>query len=171
MSSNLKKPVSTSALNGFSKLSQLERYEKLVEIGVLTESEAHHLRSGGLKDTHLAEKFIENVIGYFQVPLGVATNFRIDGRDVVIPLAVEETSIVAAASKTAKWVREVGEITTETVGGLIIGQIQIANVRDFNFESKLKEAKSDLLNMANRDVAHGLVARGGGVEDIANSKN
>jgi hydroxymethylglutaryl-CoA reductase len=166
-SGHFKKPVETSALNGFSKLSQAERYDRLVAVGALSEQEAQHLRSGGLKDTHLAEKFIENVIGYFQIPLGVATNFRIDGRDVVIPLAVEETSIVAAASKTAKWVREVGEITTESVGDLIIGQIQIAKVKDIvNFEKKMRDAKSDLLNLANRDVAHGLVARGGGVEDI-----
>ncbi len=167
MSTYNKKPVESSALNGFSKLSQAERYEKLVEVGALSEQEAQHLRAGGLKDSQLAEKFIENVIGYFQVPLGVATNFRIDGRDVVIPLAVEETSIVAAASKTAKWVREAGEISTESVGDLIIGQIQIAKVRDLkNFESKIREAKADLMNLANRDVAHGLIARGGGVEDI-----
>ncbi len=159
--------VETSALAGFGKLTQDERYEKLVEIGALTESEAHHLKSGGLKDLQLAEKFIENVIGYFQLPLGIATNFRIDGRDVVVPLAVEETSIVAAASKTAKWVREAGVITTETVGELIIGQIQIAKVRDLqNLRVQLQSAKSDLMNLANRDVAHGLVARGGGVEDI-----
>ena len=159
--------VETSALAGFGKLSQEERYAKLVEIGALTASEAQHLKAGGLKDLTLAEKFIENVIGYFQVPMGIATNFRIDGRDVVIPLAVEETSIVAAASKTAKWVREVGEITTETLGELIIGQIQIARVRDIaGLRAKLQDAKPEFIKLANRDVAHGLVARGGGVEDI-----
>jgi hydroxymethylglutaryl-CoA reductase len=159
--------VETSAIAGFGRLSRNERYEKLVEIGAITESEAQHLRSGGLKDTRLAEKFIENVIGYFQVPLGIATNFRIDGHDVVIPLAVEETSIVAAASKTAKWVRESGEITTEVLGHLIIGQIQIAKVRSIaNLRSRLIEHKFDLINLANRNVAQGLVSRGGGVEDI-----
>jgi hydroxymethylglutaryl-CoA reductase len=156
-----------SDIKGFSKLSQEERYKKLIEVGALTESEAQFLRTGGLKDANLADKFIENVIGYFQMPLGVATNFRIDGRDVMIPLAVEETSIVAAASKTAKWVREVGEITTETVGDLIIGQIQVARVSDFAaFEAKVLAAKADLIAAVNRDVAHGLVARGGGVEEI-----
>lgn len=154
-------------LQGFSKLSRDERFRRLVAIGALSESEANALRSGGLKDTALAENFIENVIGYFQIPLGVATNFRIDGRDVVIPLAVEETSIVAAASKTAKWVRESGEITTESIGHLIIGQIQVARVRDFDkFEARVLAAKSDLINSANSDVAYGLVARGGGIEDI-----
>src|SRR6478735_8014606 len=91
---------------GFSKLSKEERLQALQEVGALTSSEADYLSRGGLKDTTLGEKFIENVIGYFQLPLGVATNFNIDGKDFVIPMAVEETSIVAAASKTAKWIRE-----------------------------------------------------------------
>ena len=155
------------ALQGFSKLPREERFKRLVAIGALTESEAQSLKNGGLKDMTLAEKFIENVIGYFQVPLGVATNFRIDDRDLVIPMAVEETSIVAAASKTAKWVREVGTLTTESVGDLIIGQIQVAKVKDFAaFEARVLAAKPDFINSANADVAHGLVARGGGVEDI-----
>jgi hydroxymethylglutaryl-CoA reductase len=140
-----------------------------MEMGALTSDEVSFLKSGGLKDTNLAEKFIENVIGYFQLPLGVATNFRIDGTDYVIPMAVEETSIVAAASKTAKWVREEGEITTETLGKLIIGQIQIAKLTQCDFErfSSLVEVnKKTWIEAANRDVAHGLVARGGGVQEI-----
>ncbi len=154
-------------LQGFSKLPRDERFERLVQVGALTEAEATALKSGGIKDISLAEKFIENVIGYFQIPLGVATNFKIDGRDVVIPLAVEETSIVAAASKTAKWVRENGEIKTESLGSLIIGQIQLAKVQDFEtFKTKVLEAKSDLINSANTSVAQGLVARGGGIEEI-----
>lgn len=154
-------------LQGFSKLTRDDRFKKLVQVGALTEAEASDLRLGGLKDVSLAEKFIENVIGYFQIPLGVATNFNIDGRDVVIPLAVEETSIVAAASKTAKWVRENGEIKTETLGDLIIGQIQLAHVKNFDaFKATILEAKSDLINSANAHVAHGLVARGGGIEEI-----
>jgi hydroxymethylglutaryl-CoA reductase len=164
-------PTSESAfggvLQGFAKLPRDERFKRLVEVGALTEAESQALKAGGLKDMSLAEKFIENVIGYFQIPLGVATNFRIDGRDVVIPLAVEETSIVAAASKTAKWVREAGDIKTETLGKLIIGQIQLAHVKDFaRFEALILGAKVDLINAANINVAQGLVSRGGGIEDI-----
>lgn len=158
---------SEDLFKGFSKLSREERFERLREMGALQPGDVDYLRGGGLKTPELAEKFIENVIGYFQLPLGVVTNFRIDGRDVVIPMAVEETSIIAAASKTAKWVRENGEITTETLGELIIGQIQLARVAEF---SRVREAvernKSEWIAAANRDVAHGLVARGGGVRDI-----
>ena len=72
---------------GFSKLSREERLKALKEVGALQDSDIDYLAKGGLRDTSLGEKFIENVIGYFQMPLGVATNFRIDGKDFVIPMA------------------------------------------------------------------------------------
>ncbi|MCK5921869.1 MAG: hypothetical protein KAG66_13065, partial [Methylococcales bacterium] len=152
---------------GFSKLSREERFERLMKMGALSAEEAQYLRKGGLQDITLGEKFIENVVGYFQLPLGVATNFRIDGNDFVIPLAVEETSIVAAASKTARWVREAGRIETKSIGRDIIGQIQIAKVRDFSQLHKIIEQNREyFIRMANEDVAHGLVKRGGGVTNI-----
>ncbi|MGZ3773388.1 MAG: hydroxymethylglutaryl-CoA reductase, degradative [Pseudobdellovibrionaceae bacterium] len=152
---------------GFSKLSREERLKALMEVGVLHDSDVDYLARGGLRDTSLGEKFIENVIGYFQLPLGVATNFRIDGQDFVIPMAVEETSIVAAVCKTAKWIRDTGSITTEVVGSEIIGQIQCAKIQDFNqFEKSLMAQKNYLIEIANREVAFGLVRRGGGVRDI-----
>ncbi|MBX3039102.1 MAG: hydroxymethylglutaryl-CoA reductase, degradative [Bdellovibrionaceae bacterium] len=157
----------TEIFKGFSKLDRLQRLKALQEVGVLTPEESAYLEKGGLRDMALGEKFIENVIGWFQLPMGVATNFRIDGKDVVIPMAVEETSIVAAASKTAKWIRENGEITTEVIGTDIIGQIQLAKVRDFAaFEKAILEQKNYLIDLANREVAFGLVRRGGGVSDI-----
>ncbi len=167
MSKDTAKLDASTAFAGFSKLSREERFQRLEEMGALSHEDVGFLRNGGLQSLDLAEKFIENVIGYFQLPLGVATNFRIDGRDYAIPMAVEETSIIAAASKTAKWVRENGEITTETVGDLIIGQIQLAKISDFAvFESVIEANKFNWISLANRDVAHGLVARGGGVRDI-----
>lgn len=152
---------------GFSKLTRTERLAALEKSGALTADDAEYLDRGGLRDTTLGEKFVENVIGYFQIPMGVATNFNIDGTDVVIPMAVEETSIIAAASKTAKWVRENGEITTEVVGHEIIGQIQLAKVADFsNFQKQILENKQQFIEEANQEVAFGLVRRGGGVRDI-----
>lgn len=152
---------------GFSKLSREERLKALMEVGVLHDSDVDYLVKGGLRDTSLGEKFIENVIGYFQLPLGVATNFRIDGKDFVIPMAVEETSIVAAVCKTAKWIRESGSITTEVVGNEIIGQIQCAKIKDFSaFERQILAQKNYLIEISNREVAFGLVRRGGGVRDI-----
>lgn len=156
-----------SIFKGFSKLDREQRLQSLLQVGVLSESDLEYIRSGGLQDISLGEKFIENVIGYFQMPLGVATNFRIDGEDVIIPMAVEETSIVAAASKTAKWVRETGFIRTEVVGNEIIGQIQCSHVRDYDsFSQIILENKKMMIESSNQEVAHGLVRRGGGVRDI-----
>ncbi len=152
---------------GFSKLSRDERYQRLVEMGALKSQDADFLRAGGIQDLGLAEKFVENVIGYFQLPMGVATNFNIDGIDRVIPMAVEETSIIAAASKTARWIRESGKITTEILGRLIIGQIQLAEVKDFDrFKMQIEEASAKFIEQVNEVVAKGLVERGGGVKSI-----
>lgn len=152
---------------GFSKLGRDERLKALTEVGALSTDEIQYLKQGGMQDFTLGEKFIENVIGYFQVPLGVATNFKIDGKDYLIPMAVEETSIVAAASKTAKWVRENGRIETSVNGSEIIGQIQCARVADFFvFEKQVLAQKKYLIELANKEVAFGLVRRGGGVTDI-----
>ncbi len=152
---------------GFSKLDREERLARLQEMGALSGEDVRFLRAGAHVPIELAEKFIENVVGFFQLPLGVATNFEIDGRSRVIPMAVEETSIIAAASKTAKWVRENGSITTEMRGHEIIGQIQIAKVSDFGHVAELvKLHEQEWVTAANRDVAAGLVSRGGGVKRI-----
>lgn len=157
----------SDVFKGFSKLNREERLRALLGTGLLQESDIQYLASGGLKDFSLGEKFIENVIGYFQLPLGVATNFCIDDKDYLIPMAVEETSIVAAASKTAKWVRENGFIMTEVLGQEIIGQIQCAKVKNFEkFSEVLNRNKQSLIENANAEVAFGLVRRGGGVKDI-----
>lgn len=157
----------TELFKGFSKLNYSERLQALKKAGVLNSDEISYLANGGLQSIELGEKFIENVLGYFQIPMGVATNFNIDGKDYVIPMAVEETSIVAAASKTAKWVREHGSITTEVIGAEIIGQIQFAKVKNpEDFRQQVLQQKNYLIELANREVAFGLVSRGGGVKDI-----
>lgn len=159
--------VNRDMFSGFSKLDRDDRLARLKKMGALTSEDVKYLRSGAYLDIELAEHFIENAIGYFQIPIGVATNFEIDGKCVPIPMAVEETSIIAAASKTAKWVREFGSITTEIVGTNIIGQIQIAKVKSWPLlEKYILNYKNKLINLANEDVANGLKNRGGGVNDI-----
>lgn len=152
---------------GFSKLNLNQRIQKIFEAGSINEDDLKFLKSGGLKDTQLGEKFIENTIGYFQMPMGVATQFCIDGKELFIPMAVEETSIIAAASKTAKWIKETGTITTEVMGTDIIGQIQIGKVRHLsNLKNVIQKNKNFLINLANTEVVPNLVQRGGGVRDI-----
>lgn len=152
---------------GFSKLTHKDRLKVLKTAGILDDSEVMYLEKGGLQSVDLGEKFVENVLGYFQVPLGVATNFLIDGKEFIIPMAVEETSIIAAASKTAKWVRENGQITTEVIGTDIIGQIQFAKIKNVEiFERNILQQKKYLIDLANKEVAFSMVQRGGGVTDL-----
>lgn len=152
---------------GFSKLTREERFQRLLALGALTDEDVFYLRRGGIQDTNLADKLIENVIGYFQLPLGVATHFHIDGQDYAIPLAVEETSIIAALSKTAKWIKQHGDISTSIQGHCILGQIQLAKVEHFELFSKtILENKRFLIEKANEDVAATMVQRGGGVIDL-----
>lgn len=152
---------------GFSKLSRGERFERLQALGALTAEDVTYLCHGGIQEMQLADQLIENVIGYFQLPLGVATNFCIDGQDYVIPMAVEETSIVAALSKTAKWIRQHGIITTAVQGNCIVGQIQLAKIKDFDrFTAIINTHKTELIAKANEEVAATMVARGGGVIDL-----
>lgn len=156
-----------SDLSGLSKLSYIDRLIRLKNHSILSEEDVNYLKNGGIQSSSLGEKFVENLIGYFQIPMGVATNFRIDEVDYVIPMAVEETSIIAAASKTAKWVREYGEIKTETIGTDIIGQIQFSKVKNYaDFSQKILRQKDFLINLANKEVAFGLVQRGGGINDL-----
>lgn len=152
---------------GFSKLSREQRFERLLTLGALTQEDLNFLKQGGIHDLDLADKLIENVIGYFQLPLGVATNFNINGRDYVIPLAVEETSIIAALSKSAKWIRQQGDITTWVEGDCILGQIQLAEVANFTrFSQIFADNRLYLIKKANEDVAANMVKRGGGVVDL-----
>lgn len=152
---------------GFSKLNLSQRIQKIFEAGAINEEDFKFLKTGGLKDTQLGEKFIENTIGYFQLPIGVATQFCIDGKDLFIPMAVEETSIIAAASKTAKWIKETGSIRTEVIGTDIIGQIQIAVVKNLELlQAMLIKNKEMLISVCNKEVVPNLVQRGGGVTDI-----
>lgn len=155
--------------HGFAKISRDERLARLKSMANLSDADLDVLEGKQGFNLDLAENFIENVVGYFPLPLGIAAYFRIDGRDVPIPMAIEETSVVAACSGTAKWIRshEGAEITTSTAGRFIIGQVQFPSVKN---ESALRDAIADkeeeILALANRAVP-GLVQRGGGVREIA----
>lgn len=152
---------------GFSKLKRSERLDRLKSMANLSDEDLNVLEGTKPFDLDLAEHFIENVVGYFPLPLGIAAYFRIDGRDVPIPMAVEETSIIAAASGTAKWLRTHGsEVKTESVGRYIIGQVQFPSVENAEKVAQILSDKREyLLTLANATVP-GLVKRGGGVEDL-----
>ncbi len=154
-------------LNEFHRISFDERQARLAEWCDLDPQELQILKGINALPTETAEHFIENVVGIFPLPMGVATYFNIDGKDVFIPMAVEETSIIAAVSSTAKWLRKMGgTITTETRGNLIIGQIQIPRLAnpELAVENLTKE-KGYLIEQGNL-IVPGLIPRGGGIRDI-----
>ena len=151
--------------SGFSKLSYSQRLEKLKGLGLISKEDISHLKQGVLRPD-LAERLIENVLGYFDLPLGAAVNFIIDGAPCVIPMAVEETSIIAAASKTARWVCSEGEIKTRSLGSLSTGQIHIARVRDFSRLKKTIERNFEIWKgEVHKNILPAMVKRGGGLKD------
>jgi hydroxymethylglutaryl-CoA reductase len=152
----------------FSKLNREQRYQKLLSLGFLTSDEIALLeRAVEQPYINLADQLIENVIGCMPLALGIAVNFVIDDTPRVIPMAVEETSIVAAASAAAKWICNRGTITTAIQGHNIIGQIQVAKVNDLSKLQRLLTLHKDtLIDDVNHNVVPSLVKRGGGVNDL-----
>jgi hydroxymethylglutaryl-CoA reductase len=156
----------TSRLPGFYKTTVEERRAVVSEVtGTSTSEIAGSLDSGGI-DAEIADKFVENVIGTYALPLGVALNMRLDDEDFVVPMVVEEPSVVAAASNAAKMIRAGGGFTSEVDEPVMISQIELREVADPAAASRaLLEKKDSILGLANLAVP-GLVARGGGARDL-----
>lgn len=155
--------------SGFYKKSVSERVELLTNASGLSESEVLLLQDG--LEMAKADLMIENVVGRYEIPLAVATNFIIDGKEVLIPMATEEASIVAGASKAAKMFSEYGGFLTEVRPSLMKGQIQIIpkelNLDDI--EMVIQSSREFLINFGNSLVPN-LVQRGGGVMGIEVTK-
>jgi len=156
----------TSRIPGFYKLTPKERLEKVAEFANLTEEEVELLRRFGALDEATANRMIENVVGVFQLPLGIAVNFLINGRDYMIPMVIEEPSVVAAASNAAKMTREGGGVYTQSTESLMIGQIQLVDVKDpYGARLEILRNKDEILEIANeKDPV--LVKLGGGAKDL-----
>ncbi len=154
-----------SAISGFYKMSVKERVEKVKEYAGLEKEDVEKLRKYAALDEATADRMVENVIGTTQLPLGVATNFKVNGRDYLIPMALEEPSVVAAASNAAKLARPSGFVCKAT-DPVMIGQIQVVNIKDFQkAKEAIEKGKKELLESANsRDSM--LVKFGGGARDI-----
>lgn len=156
--------TASSRLEGFYKLSVSERQQDIKQRANLTDAEIALLTSGGISPD-LANRLIENVIGVHSLPLGIAANFQINGRDYLIPMAIEEPSVVAAASHAAKLVRNAGGFTASADAPLMIGQIQVLGFRDVDEAyQKILAARAEILKIA--DSKSTLVEFGGGTRDL-----
>jgi hydroxymethylglutaryl-CoA reductase len=158
--------VVTSRLAGFHKLSVPQRLERLAQTVRLSPEELQRLQGAGGLGLELANQMIENAVGTFSLPLGLGLNFTINGRDYLVPMVVEEPSVVAAVSSAAKIVREAGGFTAEADSSLMIGQVQVTRYGDpEQATQRLLEAKEQLLALAN-SLHPAMARRGGGAQDV-----
>jgi hydroxymethylglutaryl-CoA reductase len=154
----------SSTVSGFYKLPVEKRLEFVKDFANL-ESEEIKLFSSCL-DIGIADRMIENVLGSFEIPLGIAVNFQINGKDYLVPMATEESSVVAAASNAAKIARIKGGFKTECTDPLMIGQIQILHMKDVaESAQKIMSKKKEILHLANEQDKV-LVKFGGGAKDL-----
>src|SRR5712664_1599321 len=154
-----------SNIGSFYKLSVEERLRIVQEFSGLSDEEVHTLKTGALP-VPSAQRMIENVVGVLPVPLGIAVNFLVNGKDYLIPMAIEEPSVVAAASHAAKMARAKGGFKTSSTEPIMIGQVQLIKCpspRDA--EKAILSSKQDLLKNANQQDPT-LVSKGGGAKDL-----
>ncbi|MEO6200816.1 MAG: hydroxymethylglutaryl-CoA reductase, degradative [Cryobacterium sp.] len=159
--------MSRSRIPGFYQLSVDKRLRLLHERGVLDDTDYAALRDGTYSlDVETADRLIENVIGVFSMPMGLGLNFQINDADYLVPMVVEEPSIVAAVSSTARLVRQAGGFTSIADEAMLIGQIQVVDVpAPERARSALLTRSEEILTLANG--AHpNMVARGGGASGI-----
>jgi hydroxymethylglutaryl-CoA reductase len=155
-----------SQISGFYKLTPQERMKHVKEFAGLTDEEVEILQSTGALKMELADVMIENVIGAFSLPLGIAMNFVVNNKEYMIPMVTEEPSVVAAASYGAKMARKKGGFFTSSTDPMMIGQIQAVNIHEpFGAKMKILSAKDEILKNAN-DQDSILLSVGGGAKDL-----
>ncbi len=156
----------TSLISGFYKLSLRERLVAVKEFAGLTSEEVGLLENTGSLPFETADRMVENVVGVMPIPLGIGVNFLINGRDYLIPMAIEEPSVIAAASYAAKMVRDGGGFHTSSTSPVMIGQVQVVGVKDpENAKLRVLGAKVEVLKKAN-DQDPLLNSVGGGAKDL-----
>ncbi len=154
----------SSMVSGLYKLPIKDRIEFVKKFSDLNEEDAKLFTSS--LDLDISDRMIENVLGNFELPLGIAVNFLINGKDYLIPMAIEESSVVAAASNSAKIARIKGGFKTESTDPLMIGQIQILHMKDVTSAAQaIMKKKKEILQIAN-DQDKVLLKFGGGAKDI-----
>lgn len=156
-----------SRIPEFYRLSVEERVRAVHERGLLTGSDFRALATGKhTLDLEAADKMIENVVGVMGLPLGLGMNLRVNDKQYIVPMAVEEPSVLAAMSSASKLVGQCGGFETEATDPILIGQIQVVRVPDLDQAKRaLTERRQEVINLAN-SLHPNMVARGGGAQDL-----
>ncbi|ALC88982.1 3-hydroxy-3-methylglutaryl-CoA reductase [Bacillus sp. FJAT-18017] len=156
----------STRIKGFYKLSPEERLNIVSESAGLTEQDKAVIRGEEGFTVQNADNMVENVIGYMPVPVGVAVNFKVDGKDVFIPMATEEPSVVAAASNAARLAYNTGGFTTSFNGSIMIGQVHVTDLKNpYGALATIYENKEAILEKCNEQDPT-LVSFGGGAIDL-----
>jgi hydroxymethylglutaryl-CoA reductase len=156
-----------SRIPNFYKYSVLERLEILKERNLISAEDFKALANGQSTITaDEADKMVENVIGVLTLPIGLGLNFLINGKDYIVPMVVEEPSIIAAVSSAAKIVRQCGGFKSKSTEPILIGQVQVVGIEHPSHAKKaILQEKEEIINLAN-SLHPNMVARGGGVKDV-----
>ena len=155
----------SSSFVSFYKLSTDDRLKHVKEFAGLSEDEVKTIKSGALPFGS-AERMIENVVGTFPLPLGIAVNFLVNDRDYLVPMAIEEPSVVAAASNAAKMARATGGFRASSTDPVMIGQIQLVKCPSpAAAEKAILSSKTEILSLANQQDPT-IVSMGGGARDL-----
>jgi hydroxymethylglutaryl-CoA reductase len=158
--------TSSSEVPGFYKKKPSERLEYVKNFANLSDEETAAIGGYGALGEETANRMIENVVGTFPLPLGIAANFMVNKKEYMVPMAVEEPSVVAAATHMAKGTRNTGGIEAESDDPVMIGQIQLVNLDDpFAAKDKINAKRDEIINLANEQDPI-LVKFGGGCKDI-----
>jgi len=156
-------------ISGFSKLSKTEKLEVLSESHNDSEELVNDFKNywhHNAKTQQLFEEFSENTISNFYIPFGVAPNFVIDDKSYIVPMVIEESSVIAAASNAAKWWAERGGFHTEIISTKKVGQVHFLWSGDYDKLNKVfPELKAKLLD-STKEITANMVKRGGGITDI-----
>jgi len=156
----------SSRLSGFYKQSLDERHDLIAAWADLNPDQIATLTGTKGLDLSTAIHMIENGIGIYGLPLGIATNFQVNGKDYLIPMVIEEPSVLAAVSNAARLIRAGGGFTTSSDDPVMIGQIQILDLNDLQFaEEQIWLHKANLLNLVN-EISGSIVKHGGGARDL-----
>lgn len=156
----------SSRIAGFHKLAVHQRVNAVAQFAGLSRDEQAHLLNTGNLPADMADHLIENVVGTMNIPLGIATNMRIDGVDRLIPMASEESSVVAAVCNAARQCYDNGGFVTSMSGTLMIAQIQLTGVSDpEHARLRILERKAEVEHLCN-ECDPVLVGLGGGFRDL-----
>ncbi|MEM0024142.1 MAG: hydroxymethylglutaryl-CoA reductase, degradative, partial [Thermofilaceae archaeon] len=156
----------TSRIPEFYKRPVRERLRIVAEFAGLTEEEVNLLKNFGNLDPAIADRMIENVIGAMSYPFAVAVNFLINGKDYIVPMVIEEPSVVAAASNAARVMRRDGGIKSVATEPIMIGQIQVIGLKNPHYaRMQVLEHKQEIIEKAN-EIDPVLVQVGGGARDV-----